>query len=43
MPHSPRWVRGAETWRQAERHGDAVWRGEAAEWAVPHSHVVDKN
>ena len=25
------------------RGGDMVWPGEAAEQAVPHSHVVDKN
>ena len=36
---------GGEAWRWEERHEDALWHGgEAApEWAVPHSHVVDKN
>ena len=27
-PHSSRQVGGAESWRQVERHRDAVWHGE---------------
>ena len=42
-PHSPRWIGGAETWRQVERHRDIVWYGEAVEWEAPQSRVVDKN
>ena len=46
-PHSSRWVGGAELRTRAERIADMVWHGEAVaaavEWAVPHSHVVDKS
>ena len=35
--HSSRQVGRVETWREVESHGEVV------EWAVPHSHVVDKN
>ena len=43
-PHSFRWVGGVEMQRWVERHRDMVWhRDSASEWAVPHSHVIDKN
>ena len=45
-PHSSRQVGGVETWREVEaRRGEdpREWHVAAADWAAPHSHVVDKN
>ena len=44
-PHSSRWVGGVESWRWDRKvvcHGE-VAAAVAAEWMVPHLHVVDKN